>query len=98
MAPSLVAGGRHSNMSPAVPPKSLVSMVLIVRFSLISPREHPAGSSVPIWDIKYGSKHSRNVRGMRLLHILLQINRLGFTDFAGTLIVKIISCGGPMSA
>jgi hypothetical protein len=35
---------------------------------------------------------------MRLLHILLQINRLGFTDFAGTLIVKIISCGGPMSA
>jgi hypothetical protein len=30
--------------------------------------------------------------------MLLQINRLGFADFAGTLIVKIIACSEPMSA
>jgi hypothetical protein len=39
-----------------------------------------------------------HVKGVRLLHILLRINRLGFTDCAGMLIVKRIACGEPMSA
>jgi hypothetical protein len=36
--------------------------------------------------------------GTRLLHFLLQMDRLGLTYFAGTLIVKIVSCGELMSA